>query len=390
MTHIVQIAPAIGAGSGVAGVAHALEREFIAAGATVERFTAVEAGRPSRGCRGRTPLATHLTRARNVVWFSTVGTRRARRFLAERPDAVSITHNDVMTGDIYVNHGLLQAAMRARGDYAWRMVRNPVHLFTAMRDRIRYRGRTHRAVVALTSTEASLLRSTYGRVRAPIHVIPNGVDIERFRPPDAAERVQARAELGVDDDRMIAVFIGHEFERKGLPIAMEALRTAPEVLLLVVGGSPDMIRRAQAQARAAGVGDRVHFAGANRDPIPFFRASDALVLPSAYEANALVVLEALACGLPVVSTRVGFAPDILIDGQNGFLVERSAEAVGARLDVLSRHPLDEWRVRARQTAEPYAWPRIARRYLELIESLRSEGDGGARGSVDADHDEVHG
>ncbi|GAA1762429.1 glycosyltransferase family 4 protein [Agromyces humatus] len=378
MTHIVQIAPAISSGSGVAGVAHALEREFIAAGATVERFTAAEAGRPS-GFRGRTPLATHLTRARNVVWFSTVGTRRARRFLAERPDAIAITHNDVMAGDIYVNHGLLQAAMRARGDYAWRMVRNPVHLFTAVRDRIRYRGRTHRAVVALTTNEAELLRSTYGRVRAPIHVIPNGVDIERFRPPDAAERVQARAELGVDDDRTIAVFIGHEFERKGLPIAIQSLGTAPEVLLLVIGGSPDMIRRAQAQARTAGVSERVHFVGTHRDPIPFLWASDVLVLPSAYEANALVVLEALACGLPVVSTRVGFAPDILIDGENGFLVERSAKAVGARLDELSSQPLDGWRVRARQTAEQYAWPQIARRYLELIESMRRGGVGAALG-----------
>ncbi|MCD2441024.1 glycosyltransferase family 4 protein [Agromyces sp. SYSU K20354] len=377
MTHIVQIAPAINPGSGVAGVAHALEREFIAAGATVERFTAAEAGRPARGFRGPTPLATHLTRARNVVWFSTVGTRRARRFLAERPDAVSITHNDVMAGDVYVNHGLLQAAMRARGDYAWRMVRNPVHLFTALRDRIRYRGSTHRAVVALTTTEAALLSSTYGRVRAPIHVIPNGVDIERFRPPDAAERVQARARLGVDDDddRTIAVFIGHEFERKGLPLALEALRTAPDVLLLVIGGTPDMIRRAQAQARTRGVGERVHFAGTHGNPIPFLWASDVLVLPSAYEANALVVLEALACGLPVVSTHVGFAPDILVDGENGFLVDRSAEAVGTRLDELSSQPLDEWRVRARQTAEQYAWPKIARRYLELIDSLRRDRDG---------------
>jgi UDP-glucose:(heptosyl)LPS alpha-1,3-glucosyltransferase len=58
----------------------------------------------------------------------------------------------------------------------------------------------------------------------------------------------------------------------------------------------------------------VHFAGAHRDPIPFFWASDVLVLPSAYEANALVVLEALACGLPVVSTSVGFAPDIVVEG----------------------------------------------------------------------------
>ena len=234
MTHIVQIAPTIGPGSGVAGVAYALEREFIAAGATVERFTAADAGRPPqtrrRGARSRrhpshAGTQRHLVQHGRHAASATIPRRTARTPSRSR-------HNDVMAGDIYVNHGLLQAAMRARGDYVWRMVRNPVHLFTALRDRIRYRGRTHRAVVALTTTEAELLVSTYGRVRAPIHVIPNGVDIERFRPPDAAERAQARARLGVDDDRTVAVFIGHEFERKGLPIAIDgaargARRAAP-------------------------------------------------------------------------------------------------------------------------------------------------------------------
>lgn len=371
MTHIVQIAPSIGPGSGVAGVAYALEREFIAAGATVERFTAADAGRPPLGTR-RTVLGTHLARARNVIWFSTVGTRRARRFLTRRPDAVSICHNDVMAGDIYVNHGLLQAAMRARGQFVWRMVRNPVHLFTAARDRIRYRGRTHRAIVALTSSEAELLRTTYGRVRAPIHVIPNGVDIDRFRPPEPAERAEARAALGIGDDRTVAAFIGHEFERKGLPTAITALRTASEVTLLVVGGTPDRVRRAEAHAREAGVGDRVLFVGSRADPMPYLWAADMLVLPSAYEANALVVLEALACGLPVVSTRVGFAPDLIVDGENGFLVERSAAAVGARLGELARAELGPWRLHARRTAEAYSWPLVARRYLELVESIRAE------------------
>jgi len=372
MTHIVQIAPAISPGSGVAGVAFALEREFIAAGATVERFTSADAGRPLNGSHALSAVATHLARARNVMWFSIVGTRRARRFLAERPDAVSICHNDVMAGDIYVNHGLLQAAMRARGDYAWRMVRNPVHLFTALRDRIRYRGRTHRAIVALTNAEAALLRSTYGEVQAPIHVIPNGVDIERFRPPAADERVRARAALGLHDDRTVAVFIGHEFERKGLPIAVDALARALHVTLLVVGGTPDMIRKASAHARHVGVGDRVVFAGEQADPVPLLQASDLLVLPSAYEANALVVLEALACGLPVVSTRVGFAPDILVDGDNGFLVDRDAASVAVRLDELAGQELDEWRIRARRTAERHSWPQVARQYVALVESIRAE------------------
>lgn len=372
MTHVVQIAPAISPGSGVAGVAFALEREFVAAGVTVERFTAADAGRTPGRSPTRSTFATHLARARDVVWFSTVGTRRARRFLAERPDAVSICHNDAMTGDIYVNHGLLQAAMRARGNYAWRMVRNPVHLFTALRDRIRYRGRAHRAIVALTNTEAALLRSTYGKVRAPIHVIPNGVDIDRFRPAEPEERARSRAELGIDEINTVAVFIGHEFERKGLPIAVDALATTPDVVLLVVGGSPAMIRKARTHARQAGVADRVVFAGERADPLPLFWAADLLVLPSAYEANALVVLEAFACGLPVVSTRVGFAPDIVVDGENGFLVERDAASVAAGFEALAGEKLDAWRTRARRTAERHSWPLVARQYLELVESIRAE------------------
>ncbi|BDZ64519.1 hypothetical protein GCM10025877_14570 [Agromyces mangrovi Wang et al. 2018] len=374
---IVQIAPTIEPGSGVAGVAFNLEREFRAAGVQVERFTAADAGRTLRGAGGGPPIVTHLERARNVVWFSTVGTRRARRFLAERPDAISICHNDVIAGDVYVNHGLLQAAMRARGHFAWRMVRNPVHLYTALRDRVRYRGRRHRAVVALTSHEAELLVDEYGRVRAPIHVIPNGVDLDRFRPPTDAERATARAEIDVADGRTLAVFVGHEFERKGLPIAIDALGGAPDVSLLVVGGTNDMIRRARAHARRYGVADRVHFVGTHADPVPFFWAADLLVLPSAYEANALVVLEALACGLPVVSTRVGFAPDILVDGENGFLVERDPASVAARLDALDRlgaAVTDAWRQRARRTAERYSWPEVARQYLSLVEALGSRSD----------------
>lgn len=377
MTRIVQIAPSIEPGSGVAGVAFNLEREFAAAGATVERFTTAEAGRRPRRSARRSTIGSHLETAKNVVWFSTVGTRRARRFLAGRPDAVSICHNDVMAGDVYVNHGLLQAAMRARGDFAWRMIRNPVHLFTAVRDRIRYRGRTHRAVVALTTAEADLLVSTYGRVRAPIHVIPNGVDVARFRPPEPWERAEARTALGIADDRTVALFIGHEFERKGLPLVIAGLRAAPGVALVVVGGGPDMIRRARSQARDAGVEDRVVFAGTHGDPVPFLWAADVLALPSAYEANALVLLEALACGLPVVATRVGFAPDLVEDGVNGFLVDREAASVGAHLDELDHGRAGTMRAAARATAEQYSWPEIARRYLRLVESLDDSPAAGA-------------
>ena len=183
-------------------------------------------------------------------------------------------------------------------------------------------------------------RSIYGRIPAPIEVIPNGVDLERFRPASAEERAAARAALGVSDDAFVAVFIGHEFDRKGLPIAMAALEHVPTAILVVVGGTADMIRRASAQAAALGVGGRVRFVGADPDPVRYLRASDVFVLPSAYESYGLVVTEALASGVPVVSAPVGVAPDVIVDGENGYLTPANAEEFGRRLAQIATADLE--------------------------------------------------
>ncbi len=375
MTHIVQIVPFIGPGSGVAGVAFNLEQQLTALGATVERYTFDDArqGRPLRWPRAK--LLRRLARGWRVVWFSTFGTTRARRFLAERPDAVSICHNDVMAGDVYVNHGVILGSMRARGNPAWLMVRHPFHIDIHRRDRARYRGGTHRAVVVLSRQDVTELREAYGRVRPRLVEIPNGVDLDRFRPPTPDERVEARSALGLGTEERVAVFVGHEFHRKGLRYAIEGLRFASSVLLLIVGGSDDIIAEANASAQELGVGDRVLFLGPRHDLAPFLAASDLFVLPSAYEANALVVLEALASGLPVVTTRVGYAPEIVVDGDNGYLVDRDARAVGERREELAGLDEDElaaFRRRARASVEGHSWRATAERYLALAEELLAE------------------
>jgi UDP-glucose:(heptosyl)LPS alpha-1,3-glucosyltransferase len=368
--HIVQITPEIGPGSGVGMVAYALEREFRSAGARVERFTLADArSTPTPASRSRARLAW------DVVWFSTVGTVRARRFLAERPDAVSICHNDVLAGDVYVNHGILPAAMRARGHYALRMLRNPLHLFIALRDRLRYRGRTHRAVVALSSTEAALLSTVYGRVRPPVTVAGNGVDLDRFRPPAPEERSAARAALGIVGDVYVVLFVGNEFERKGLPILIDALAsTADDVRLLVVGGSERMIAGARDHASRAGatgtdLSDRVIFAGPRQDVRPALHAADALALLSAYEASALVLPEALASGVPVIATPVGSAPDLVEQGVNGCLVAPDPDAVVAAVEALRRGERDRQRASARRSVDGLSWHDVAQRYLALLASL---------------------
>lgn len=370
MNHIVQIVPFIGPGSGVAGVAWNLDQQFRALGADVETFTFDMARSRPAPPWPRHALGRRIARAWRVIWFSTVGTVRARRFLAERPDAISICHDNALAGDVYVSHGTVAAAMKARGNATWRMLRNPTHVFTYLRDRHRYRGHTHRAVVALAASEAATLRRTYGRVVPPITVIPNGVDLARFHPPTAAERESARAGFRLEEDARVALFIGHEFERKGLSFAIDGLIYAPSVLLLVVGGSAEIIDAARAHAAEAGMAERVMFTGPRYDLPTFLAASDMFVLPSAYEANALVILEALASGLPVVTTPVGFAPEIVIDGENGFLVARDAQEIGERLDRLASEELAPWSERARASAEPFGWRAIAERYLALVAELR--------------------
>lgn len=378
MTRIVQIAPAIVPGSGVEGVAYHLEQEFTRAGVSTERFTMKEARGdwlpvPGAGWRGKAVLALR------VAWFSTVGTSLARRFLARRPDAVAICHNDVLAGEIYVNHGILQVAMRARGQYAWRMARNPMHPFTTLRDAYRYRSRIHRVVVNLMASEDSALRAAHPHLRARTVVIGNGVDVERYRPPTAPQRATARAALDLGPEDVAVVFVGHEFDRKGLPLLIEALAGAPAaVRLVVVGGTPDMVDDAAARAASHGVRDRVRFVGRVPDPVPHFHAGDVFALPSAYESYGLVILEAMACGLPVVVSDVGCVPEVVTDGVTGLVVDRDVAALRAAFATLAAVDRAPWGRRARTVAEQHSWESVARRYVTLAAEVAAERGGGRR------------
>ena len=237
----------------MAGVAWNLEQEFRALGATVERYTFDDARAPPLApalAEGSLRRAHPRRLAHGLVQH--VGTMRARRFLASRPDAVSICHNNVLVGDVYVNHGLLLASMRARGRSTWRIFRNPVHVFIYLRDRVAVpRPQPTGRSCACPRRMPRTCVATYGPVRPRIVVIPNGVDLERFRPPTPDERRAARAELGLGNEERVAVFVGHEFSRKGLSFAIRGLQVAPSVLLLIIGGNDDIIARGERRGAGA-------------------------------------------------------------------------------------------------------------------------------------------
>lgn len=372
---ILQISPEFGAGTGVGGVAEALEDEWRALGHDVRRFGPHEAGcgslsSPGPGLRGRLRLAGR------VVWFSTVGTVRARRVIRGLPPgSVTVCHNDALAGDVYINHGLLTTAMKARGRFIWRMARNPLHLFTSVRDRYRYRTGVHRVVVSLSEADRRTLTHHYGLSRRAAVVIPNGVHLDRYSPASPAERSEARRALGIPQDVRVAVFVGHEYDRKGLPLLLGALIGLPDHHAVVVGGTAEQVRLAR-KGLAPDLASRVHWLGRRPDAREALSASDVLVLPSAYEANPLVVLEALAAGLQVVTTPVGSVPELLTNDEVSRIVERTAEGVQGGLAGLAAADLapETVRDRARSIAATQSWDLVAAEYLKLFERIGDKDD----------------
>ena len=174
------------------------------------------------------------------------------------------------------------------------------------------------------------------------------------------------------------LFIGNEFGRKGLPLLLEAMvGLDPSSHLHVVGGTPNLIAQASSAAAASGLTGRVHFEGPHIDPRPWLRAADALVMPSSYESFGLVVLEALASGVPVVATPTGCVPDLVVDGVNGAVVEATPGALARGLETVLAGDRGALAQAARATAEEHSWARVAQRYLDLLAEVRGVDPRGA-------------
>lgn len=247
------------------------------------------------------------------------------------------------------------------------MLRNPLHSFVLLRDFLRFRGPFHRHFVALSQPNKEEIIHHYGVAEEQITVIPNGVDLERFRP-DPTARHQVREELGLHQDGLVAIFAGHEFERKGLRFVLQALsKVDPAVCLLVAGRDDPTKLRAEFPALEG----RVHYLG-NRDDLErYYAASDLMVMPTAHDISPLVGPEGLASGLPLLMTDIGGVRSYLQHGLNGWLIDQDGEQIAEYLTQLNedRDLLRQMASRARGSVTDRAWDTVAEQYLELMDRL---------------------
>ncbi len=235
----------------------------------------------------------------------------------------------------------------------------------------------NRTLVSVSEKVRHEIVRGYGRNPEEIRVIPNGVDLECFHPGlRAACRCRLRRELGIEEDRFVLLFVGNQFALKGLRHAIALLGHLPDRAVLVVLGKDSPNAVPDLRPEIAGLVERrkLHFCGVRYDVERYYGASDALLVPSLYESFGLTVLEAMAAGVPVATSRHVAAGDEWIeDGRNGLLVSHpwEYEGMAARVSRLMTDGALYRRISAasRATAERFSWDRYATATEDLYKSL---------------------
>ena len=230
-----------------------------------------------------------------------------------------------------------------------------------------------RAVIVNSAMVADDVVRYFGFPRERIHLVPNGIDLARFRMAAREHhRATVRARFGVAKDNPVALFVGSGFERKGLRQAIQAAAACGAELWAV--GHDRNPRAFRAEAARAGLGPGFRLIGP-ADPLPYYAAADALILPSFYDPFPSTVIEALACGVPVVTTTGCGARDIVkrLDPRlvrDALDREGITEALRAAFALAAR---PETATLARAIAEEFNIDQMVDRMLAVHERVRAGG-----------------
>ena len=304
-------------------------------------------------------------------WFLLAGTLltwRHRQGVLHTTGAIVLNRAHVSTVHLCHNGPGGEVSRPSRVRLAYRVNAWLARRLSRFTERLVFRPSRTRALAAVSRGLAEELVDAYPEFRGAVATVTNGVDARLFRP-DRLRRATIRSRLGLGDDDFAALFVGSEWEGKGLAFALGAVANVAGAHLIVVGRGD--VDRYRALAGDRGCAGRVHFVGPVRRPAPYYAAADAFVLPSAYETFSLALHEAAASGLPLVSTPVSGANELVVDGVNGWLVPRSVQAFVTRLLVLKGDKAlrREMGAAARAGVERFTWDAMVDGYVEFYESV---------------------
>jgi glycosyltransferase involved in cell wall biosynthesis len=332
--------------------------------------------RPDRVRWVRIPLLRKPGILRYVVFhlLAPIALWRHARVRGEPPRLIQATQGQYVGADICYAHFCHRAYLRDRwksqNATGWlRLLRWLGYRYNAIFEELAFRRAS--AVVTPSHGLAGEIEATYPFLKGRVFPNPNPVDVAAFsRPVDFDRRPQLRG-FGLDEDAPVLCFAAlGNFSHKGLALVMEAMvgLSAVSPSLIVVGGRPGEIDEYKRLGDGLGLHGRVAFTGFQRDVRPYFWSADLFVFPSVSETFALVVLQAMAAGMPAITTRLHGVEDYAVDGENAWVVERDVDAI--RLAIQSvlgdRSRLTQAAVAAARSAVAYDTPGFVGRWRELL------------------------
>jgi len=249
----------------------------------------------------------------------------------------------------------------------------PRHLIGLSLERSYYARARGTMLVPCAARVGRDLEEFYGLAGTPCTVVHNGFSPDEFSPERRhARRHSARLELGYDDSETVLLMVANEWQRKGLKVVLDAMEELrhPGIRLLLAGRTPP---DGLVSHRAPWLRDRVRYLGPIDDVGGVHAAADAFIMPTQYEAFCLAVIEALASGLPVITTDVPGAADMVEPGVNGLLLDDPFDVAG--LATLMAAVADPDRRRLLSEAAPatvahLTWDTLMGQFEEVLETRR--------------------
>lgn len=222
-------------------------------------------------------------------------------------------------GDGVHRRWLLQ---RSRLLPAWRgkrLLTDRFHSYVMRAEREMYAAPELKSVICNAQMIKNEIMADFGLPDEKITVIYNAIDNQKFLPATEALRHQLRQQFNIPQQAHCLIFVGSGFERKGLEAAIRAV-AATNSILLVVGQDKDE-KSYRGLAQSLGCEQRIRFMGVQKQTLPFYQAADALLLPTLYDPFPNVILEAMSCGLPVITSQTCGGAEFIQQGVNGFVFD---------------------------------------------------------------------
>ena len=267
---------------------------------------------------------------------------------------------------------LRQRARISSGVKRFGIAINPRHRYVLAAERAMYSSPKFKAAICISAMVKTDILRHFEVAPEKLHVVYSGIDADKFSP-DSREQMRdaTRGKYGIPTSAKVAVFVGSGFERKGLAQFIRALAhpaTRQEKIFGLIVGKDKLSKKYEALATQLGIRERMIFTGGVADTRPFYAASDGFVLPTIYEPFGLVCLEAMAAGLPVITSTAAGAAELVKNGVNGYVCDAlDTTAIANAIKNIT----PAMGAAARKTALEFSPASMAEQYAALYRRLQN-------------------